>query len=159
MPQKLELQLAQFRSESSLGISYTNESIIDHQGNLIKKKVLTFQEQKNRGYVFEHLVFDNFIPISSVMIRKELFLLVGEFDPHYHLAEDYDFLLKAVRKYPVDYIDKPLLLYREHRESGTHKKIDAITLESFSILHEWKSRDPSFFQRHFFQYFLFWLKS
>ena len=54
---------------------------------------------------FEQLVFEDFIAISSVMLRRELFTGIGGFDPRYSLAEDYDFLLKAVKKAPVDYID------------------------------------------------------
>jgi glycosyltransferase involved in cell wall biosynthesis len=158
MPKKLECQIRQFRSDGTLGISFTNESIINDAGSVVREKVLTFNSRRNRGYVFGHLVFDNFIAISSVMLTRELFFGIGGFDPRYSLAEDYDFLLKAVKKVPVDYIDEPLLLYREHSESGTHKKIDQITRESFSVLHSWRSRDPWFFRIHFFHYFLFWLK-
>lgn len=158
VPEKLERQIQQFRSDGTLGISFTNESIIDDTGSVVREKVLTFNSRRNRGYVFGHLVFDNFIAISSVMLTRELFIKIGGFDSRYSLAEDYDFLLKAVKKVPVDYIDESLLLYREHGESGTHKKIDQITCESFSVLHTWWSRDPWFFRIHFFHYFLFWLK-
>ena len=155
---KLELQLEQFRSDTSLGISFTNESVIDDKGSVIREHVLTFSDNRNRGYVFEHLVFENFIPISSVMLKKELFTGIGGFDPRYSLAEDYDFLLKAVRKARVDYIDAPMLLYREHGESGTYKKIDQITGEAFSIFDTWKSRDPWLFRRHFIRCCIFRLK-
>jgi glycosyltransferase involved in cell wall biosynthesis len=158
LPEKLERQIRQFRSDTTLGISFTNESIIDDSGSVVREKVLTFTGKRNRGYVFGHLVFDNFIAISSVMLTRELFLGIGGFDPRYSLAEDYDFLLKAVKNVPVDYIDEALLLYREHGESGTHTKIDQITRESFSVLHTWISRDPWFFRIHFFHYFLFWFK-
>lgn len=158
MPEKLHLQLEQFRSDSSLGISFTNESIIDQSGAVIRERVLIFNENRNRGFVFKHLIFDNFIAISSVMLRRDLFEEIGGFDPRYSLAEDYDFLLKAVKKVPVDYLDEPLLLYREHGGSGTHTKIDLISKESFSVLNTWKARDPWFFRIHFFDGFLFWLK-
>jgi glycosyltransferase involved in cell wall biosynthesis len=158
MPQKLQLQVEQFRSDKNLGISYTNESIIDHAGSVVQEKVLIFKDKINRGFVFEYLVFENFVPISSVMIRKDLFTAIGGFDPQYSLAEDYDFILKAVNIAPVDYIDAPLLLYREHGESGTYKKIDQITKEAFSIFHSWKTRDPWLFRRHFFKCLIFWVK-
>jgi glycosyltransferase involved in cell wall biosynthesis len=158
MPEKLQLQLEQFRSDNTLGISFTNESVIDHNGSMVRENVLTFNGKRNRGYVFEYLVFEDFIPISSVMLKRELFTGIGGFDPRYSLAEDYDFLLKAVRETRVDYIDAPLLLYRQHSGSGTYKKIDQITRESFSVLHSWKAKDPWFFRKHCFHYFLFWLK-
>jgi glycosyltransferase involved in cell wall biosynthesis len=158
MPQKLQLQLEQFHSDNTLGISFTNESVIDRHGSIVRENVLVFNGKRDRGYVFEHLVFEDFIPISSVMLKRELFTGIGGFDLKYSLAEDYDFLLKAVREARVDYIDAPLLLYRQHGGSGTYKKIDQITRESFSVLHSWKARDPWFFRKHFFHYFLFWLK-
>lgn len=157
-PAKLELQLARFRADRGLGISYTNLSIIDHAGAIVREKVLTFTPGKNRGQVFDELVFDCFMGISSVMMRKALFDEIGGFDPQYSLAEDYDFLLKAVRTVPVDYIDEPLILYREHCRSGTHTKIDRIIGESFRILRGWREKDPYFFRQHRFQYFVFWLK-
>ncbi len=157
-PQKLQLQLEQFRSDTALGISFTNESIIDDKGSVIRQNVFRFNEKRNRGYVFERLIFEVFIPISSVMLTRELFTGIGGFDPGYSLAEDYDFLLKAVRNARVDYIDAPLLLYREHGESGTRKKFDRIICESSLILQSWKSRDPWFFRKHIFHYALFWLR-
>jgi glycosyltransferase involved in cell wall biosynthesis len=158
MPQKLRLQIEQFHSDKNLGISYTNESIIDHTGFVVWEKALTLKSKINRGFVFEHLVFEDFIPISSVMIRREFFTAIGGFDPQYSLAEDYDFLLKAANIASVDFIDAPLLLYREHGESGTYKKIDQLTREAVSIFHVWKSRNPWLFRKHFFKCLIFWVK-
>ena len=93
------------------------------------------------------------------MIRRDFFTAIGGFDPQYSLAEDYDFLLKAANNASVDYIDEPLLLYREHGESGTYKKIDQITREAVSILHVWKSRNPWLFRKHFFKCLIFWVNS
>jgi len=156
-PEKLKRQLALFRENPELGIVFTNESIIDNTGAKVKPKVLSLSE-KNRGWVFDEFVFECFMPVSSVMMTRQLFDKVGGFDPQYGLAEDYDFFLKAVRIAPVDYVDEPLLLYREHRQSGTHRKIDLLIDEAFRILHGWQEKDPAFFRKHRFQYFLFWLK-
>jgi glycosyltransferase involved in cell wall biosynthesis len=158
MPRKLQLQTEQFRSDKDLGVSYTNESIIDHTGSIVQEKVITFDKKIHRGFVFEHLVFENFIPISSVIIRKDLFIEIGGFNPRYFLAEDYDLLLKATIISPVNYIDEPLLLYREHGGSSTYKKIDQITEEAFSIFNSWKSRNPWLFRKHFIKWVIFRLK-
>jgi glycosyltransferase involved in cell wall biosynthesis len=157
-PAKLARQLSQFRADPSLGLSFTNESVIDEHGTVVRKKVLAFDPARCRGRVFAHLVFDNFIPVSSVMIRKDLFAAIGGFDPQYTLAEDYDFLLRAAREATFDFIDEPLLLYREHGGCNTFTKIDTITRESFTILDSWKAKDPAFFRRNAFRYFLFKLK-
>ena len=156
-PEKLQRQIYIFFTNKSLGITFTNESIIDQQGSIIREKALKF-DKKNRGNIFDHLIFDNFIPISSVILEKKLFMAIGGFDPQFSLAEDYDFLLKVTQKVPVDFIDEPLLLYREHGESSTFQKIDRITAESFTILRSWKVKNPQLFRKHFLKYQLFCLK-
>ena len=86
------------------------------------------------------------------MVRKDLFCRAGGFDPKFSLAEDFDLLLRISREVPVDYIDEPLLFYREHRESGTSTKIDRITSEALEILRSWREKDPSVFRKHFLKY-------
>ena len=156
-PQKLQRQIEMFSRNKNLGISFTNETLIDENGTIIHENVLKFGKE-NRGDVFEHLIFDNFIPISSVMLRKDLFVKIGGFDPSFSLAEDYDFLLKVTQEAIVDYIDEPLLLYREHGESETHTKIDRITAEAFSIIDHWKQKNPRIFRKHLLKYYMFRLK-
>ena len=156
-PQKLQRQVEMFSRDKNLGISFTNETLIDENGTVIHENVLKFSRD-NRGNVFDHLIFDNFIPISSVMLMKKLFVKIGGFNPCFSLAEDFDFLLKVTQESSVDYIDEPLLLYREHDESGTYTKIDQITAEAFSIIEHWKQKNPRLFRKHFLKYQMFRLK-
>lgn len=156
-PQKLQRQLEMFSINKNLRVSFSNVNVIDINGSIIRENAFRFDE-KNRGNVFDHLLFDNFIPISSVMLEKNLFMEIGGFDPQFSLAEDYDFLLKVAQRVPVDFIDEPLLLYREHGESSTFQKIDNITAESFRIIRSWKVKKPHLFRRHFLKYQLFRLK-
>ena len=150
-PEKLLRQTELLVHMDVPGISFTNESLIDETGSIIRERALRFGTRQH-GAIFEYLLFDNFIPISSVMVRKELFMSVGGFDPRYSLAEDFDFLLKAARIAPAEYIDEPLLFYREHNESSTYTKIDRIAAEVMEIIGHWKEQDPSVFRRHFLQY-------
>jgi len=156
-PQKLQRQIEMFSRDKNLGISFTNATLIDEKGSSIRENVLKFGA-KHRGNVFEYLIFENFIPISSVMLRKELFEKNGGFNPWFSLAEDYDFLLKVTQESPVDYIDEPLLLYREHRQSGTYLKIDQISAEAYSIINHWKRKNPRIFRKRFLKYQMFRLK-
>ncbi|PKG31778.1 glycosyltransferase, partial [Methanoregula sp.] len=156
-PEKIEEQVALLESDPSMSLSFTNESIIDDQGNLIRENVLTLGA-RNRGAILEALLFDNFIPISSVMMPREVFDRTGGFRPEYALAEDYDLLLRAAELGTADFIDKPLLKYRTHKESGTFRKIDRIMAESFEILDAWKSRRPDLFRNNLFRYGMFKIK-
>jgi len=156
-PEKLKRQVGQVADNKNLGLSFTNESIIDENGAVVRENVLKLGSHQ-RGEIFGYLLFDNFIPISSVMVKRELFLHAEGFNPAFALAEDFDFLLKIARVAPVDYIDEPLLRYREHGESGTHTRIDRITAEALDIIGYWKRQDPVFFRKHYVQYQKFCLK-
>jgi glycosyltransferase involved in cell wall biosynthesis len=156
-PEKLELQVEMFSRDKKLGLVFTNTTIIDENGSILHDNVLKFREE-HRGNIFECLLFDNFIGISTVMMRKELFVTSGGFDPRFSLAEDYDLLLKVTQNAPVDYIDKPLLMYREHGESGTHTKVGRLIDEALTISDYWKKQRPEIFKRNIFPYLKFRLK-
>ena len=153
-PRKLERQMGMFSRDEKTSLSFTNETLIDENGTVTHENILKFGRH-NRGNVFEYLLFDNFIPISSVMLKKELVVKTGGFNPCFSLAEDYDFLLKVAREATVDYIDEPLLQYREHHESGTFTKIDRITAEAFSVIDHWRREKPGIFRKHFLKYLMF----
>lgn len=156
-PDKIQRQKEMFERDPALGISFTNETVIDGNGQVLQDNVLKLGPE-HRGNVFETLVFDNFIPISSVMIKRDLFEKIGGFSPKYTLAEDLDFLLRAAQNTRVDYIDEPLLQYRVHGGSGTHTRIDRLNEETRSIIANWKQENPAFFRQHYGRYLRFHLK-
>lgn len=151
MPEKLRLQTGLLGRDETLGMVFSNEALIDEKGSVTREKALSLGPDQH-GNIFESLLFDNFIPISSVLVKKDLFLKVGGFNPRFSLAEDFDLLLKISRETRADYIDMSLLRYREHRESGTHTKIDRVAAEALEIIRYWKEKDPELFRRHYVQY-------
>jgi glycosyltransferase involved in cell wall biosynthesis len=156
-PEKLDLQVEMFARDKNLGLVFTNTTIIDETGSIIRENVLKYGEE-HRGNVFEYLLFDNFIGISTVMLKRELFVATGGFDPRFSLAEDYDLLLKVTQNAPADYIDNPLLHYREHTESGTHTKVGRLIDEALTISDYWKKQRPDLFKKNIFPYLKFRLK-
>lgn len=156
-PMKLQRQIDMFSHDKNLGISFTNATFIDEKGTVLRENVLKCEE-KHRGDVFEYLLFENFIGISSVMLTKERFVKIGGFDSRFCLAEDYDFLLKVTQDSSVEYIDEPLFIYRQHNESGTYTKIDHLIDEILSINNHWKQQKPQIFTKHLFLYTIFRLK-
>lgn len=156
-PEKIRRQKEMFERDRSLGISFTNEALIDGDGKVLQENVLKLGPE-HRGSVFETLLFNNFIPISSVIIKKNLFEKTGGFSPKYSLAEDLDFLLRAARDIKVDYIDEPLLRYRVHSGSGTRMRIDRLNAETRSIIAQRMQDNPAYFRKHCGKYLLFQLK-
>lgn len=51
-----------------------------------------------QDYDRELLLVDNFIPLPALLFRREAFLDLGGFDPHFDLFEDWDFLIRLSRR-------------------------------------------------------------
>jgi GT2 family glycosyltransferase len=88
---------------------------------------------KDRGTFYQNLKKICFINGSTIMIKKDVFDTVGIFDERIKYAHDYDFWLRVGQKYPFQYIDEPLVLYRIHGEMGT-KRYWKVLLKEFSTV-------------------------
>src|SRR5207245_137788 len=76
LPTKLEKQVALFRAQLNLGLAYTRRLLIDADGWQLQYT----QPPLNRGRVLPELFRNNFICFSSVLIRRDALLQVGDFD-------------------------------------------------------------------------------
>ena len=66
------------------------------------------------GSVFDQLLLDNWIPTSTVILRREVFRRVGGFETRFCPAEDYRLWLRVARQEKFAKIDEPLATYRQH---------------------------------------------
>lgn len=69
------------------------------------------------GNGLKWMILGNFIMPSSVMIRRELFLAEGGFDPEFKVAEDTEFFLRLAKKIDFTYIDCSLHYYQRFSNS------------------------------------------
>ena len=107
-PTKLEKQIAVFASQPDLGLVYTRRTLIDEHGRNLPFR----QPRLHGGQVLHHLLHDNFICYSSVLVRRQVLEHVGTFDLGLDLAIDYDLWLRIAKHYTVDFVDEPLTHYR-----------------------------------------------
>jgi hypothetical protein len=76
--------------------------------------------QKNKhlmpreGKVTDFLFIENFVPFSSVVMRRDCFDKAGLFDEDLGSSEDWDLLLRISVFFEFRYVDEPLLFYRFH---------------------------------------------
>jgi len=115
LPEKLERQLALFRSDPSLGLVYCDSSYFDDSGDHFR----TFQSGRpKRGYVFGDLLAANFIFTSTMVFRKKaLDQLDCVFDERYARVQDYDLTLRMAYSFPIDYVNEPLSRWRMYQDS------------------------------------------
>jgi glycosyltransferase involved in cell wall biosynthesis len=69
------------------------------------------------GSAYELLLEVNCIATSSLVIRREAFKTIGNFDESLKNAEDYEFELRLAKRYPAIFISEPTSRYRVH-ETG-----------------------------------------
>jgi hypothetical protein len=65
------------------------------------------------GLVGRALFLDNFVLLSSVLIRKATGERVG-FAPRFSVAADYDLWLRVSRQHQIGFLNEPLTIYRDH---------------------------------------------
>ncbi len=61
------------------------------------------------GNVFLQLLKGNFISTQTMLLKKDAFESVGGFDSGFPCLEDYDFVLRFAKKYPVGIVREPLV--------------------------------------------------
>jgi glycosyltransferase involved in cell wall biosynthesis len=114
MPDKLKVQVDILESAGpDICAVYSNAYIINELG---QPRDINFIERRNvvgypQGYIYEYLLTDNFIPAMSVMLKKECYEQVGEFDEKL-VYEDYDMWLRMSQKYKFIYSDYISVKYR-----------------------------------------------
>lgn len=74
---------------------------------------------KHQGQVLEQLICSNFIGTSTLMILRQAFLDVGGFDESLRSIQDWELWIRTARRYPIGYVDAPLMRYRVHAVSAS----------------------------------------
>jgi len=74
---------------------------------------------------------------SSVLLKKELFLEFGGFDPTLKLCEDYDLWLKISRYLPIGLCPhEGLIRYAGHEQLSATPALDQYRLKTLSFLYK-----------------------
>jgi glycosyltransferase involved in cell wall biosynthesis len=108
LPQKLSAQTAFFQKHPTALICQTAELWI-RNGTRVNPKN---RHKKHSGMIFERAVELCLVSPSAVMMRKELFDVVGLFDETLPACEDYDLWLRISCRFPIHLIDTPLIIKR-----------------------------------------------
>ena len=129
LPDKLKKQVEAMERNDRAGLVYTDMYILEDKAFAgTDYRLRSFQLRRpRRGRVLEDLFLDNFIATSSVMVRKECITKAGRFDPSLVPAEDYDMWLRISSEDEVDYVDAPLVKFRDHVACFRGNRIVALT--------------------------------
>jgi len=96
------------RPEAAL--AYGRIDLIDERGRFLYSRNNTARYRS--GWVAEQLRYRNFIPFSTITVRRDAFWQLGGFDESIRSSEDWEFLFRLTTRYPVEFVDECLVLYR-----------------------------------------------
>lgn len=115
-PAKLAKQLQCAAADPNAGLVYTERMSIGDLRFVAQRQ--SDCETQYEGDVFEPLLINNFITVSSVLIRTSWFRRLGGFDPEPYGCEDWDLWLRYVDAGgTVRVCREPLTYYRWHSTS------------------------------------------
>ncbi len=122
---KLVEQVDYMDSNLHAGLVFSKAFMFTEESSkLVIKKIIGYTDNPS----LRMLLFGNFIPNSSVVIRSKCVGDVGFLNEKESLigAEDYEYWLRIARRYSIAGIERPLVYYRLHDNnlSGAGKNID-----------------------------------
>ncbi len=131
-PEKLKLQL-QAASRTGFDIVYTNAENFGDVNRVAELR--SVPSEMLEGDLFQHLLLDNFIVVSSTMIRRSLLLAAGSFDHKLGVVEDWDLWLRLSSEGSMfAVVREPVTMYqwRAGSLSKNHERMRNMRLQ---ILH------------------------
>jgi glycosyltransferase involved in cell wall biosynthesis len=105
---KLALQMSLFKGRPQLGVVYTGYERMDEA----MRRLPTGPQHMHRGHVSGALLLENFVPASSVVVRRECFERHGGFDVALRTGEDYEMWLRLSPHYEFDFVPVAAMRYR-----------------------------------------------
>ncbi len=133
LPAKLERQVAILDQHSDVPLCHTEEIWIRRGVRVNQKK----KHQKYGGHIFPYCLPLCVISPSSAMVRRSLFEEIGYFDETLPACEDYDLWLRITTRYPIHFIDTPLIMKRgghDDQLSAQYWGIDRFRIQALEKL-------------------------
>ncbi len=112
MPEKIELQMNKMQRDDKVGFVYCG---------MVREKNFDKRTRKEDNFESERFDVKNISDIvlrkivtntSTIMIKKDLFEIIGGFDEQLTCLQEYDLCVRAFQKTKVDCVKKALVLYR-----------------------------------------------
>ena len=144
MPHKLEKQFECIKQAApELGLIYTWAQV-EENGKLLRSEKPGYE-----GEILDELLKSNFIPSSSVVVRKDALIKAGLFDETFKSCQDWDMWVRlAALGYQVKAVKSPGIIFHKHTgHSIGSSELAHLGYEQFYRKHLslYKRRDPYFY--------------
>lgn len=126
---KLEKQLEYAASHPGVDLVFTNAAIF---GERKKAELYVRPDERHikQNDMFQRLLLRNFVPFSSILVRKKAVEALGNFDEKILGSEDHDLLLRMAQNFKLAYLDGAYVRYRvsENNKSSNQERRFRTTL-------------------------------
>lgn len=126
LPNALEKMLFTLKNKNA-DLVFSRCAIINKEGEKTGESVL---------YRDLNEIYYNNIVLASFLYKKEIHLELNGYDTNKFLVEDYDFWLRAYRKFKFTYIPDILYKIRFHGENLGFKRLEDVKLKKITLLKE-----------------------
>lgn len=136
---KLKKQVVFMESGTrTTALTFHDMTLIGHP-----KKTNWFQLSKpHDGHCFKQMLWKNFIPSSSVMVRRDALKRIGRHNPDFSISHDWDIYLRLLNfGYAIEYIPAALGYLRLHGRGVTANSHQR-RKESRQVVRQWRGRVP-----------------
>ncbi len=122
-PERLREQVHFLEANPRIAMAGSNVRTIDESGTVMGIEQYPQTNEEIRKAMFVHNPFAH----STVMIRRDVLDVMGQYDHRFLHNEDYDLWLRIASRYEVANMAQPLLKRRLHGESITGAKNTQLT--------------------------------
>lgn len=127
LPSKLARQMEILEADQDAawvcsGVVVTRDGVADERLTSLRQSQLDRAETlvaKGRG--FEACLYHKFIITSTVVMKREVYEKVGNWNERFRRAEDGEFFLRAARRYPIAIVPELLVVKRLHGANLTNE--------------------------------------
>jgi glycosyltransferase involved in cell wall biosynthesis len=116
--EKIRLQMQYMKANPEAVVCCTQETWIRNGVFVNPRK----KHRKHSGWIFDKVLPLCLLSLSSALFRRSLFDEIGAFDEDLPACEDYDLGIRLAHKYPVVFLNEPLIIKRGGHEDQLSKK-------------------------------------
>ncbi len=122
---RIAKQVDALENNKEYAMCYGNMIGIDKSSKIVKQYKTKYAKS---GNIFDALLFRNFIPAPTVMMKTEAFKKVGGYDLNF-IYDDYSLWLKIAHQSKILYLNEDFVYYRVH---GNNVSADIVRTISFT---------------------------
>jgi len=142
-PDKLERQLDVFERNPDYHLVYSDALVTTADSSQKDRLWSSEKRQMKEGWVFDDLLAECFIMIPSVIVKRDCLEQVGLFDEDLVCWEGYDLWLRVSHRYPIGFVNAPLLERRLHTSNFFYSNPRNDIVSLINIMQKWEKATSS----------------